>query len=215
MRRGFALLVFLASAAFLAYEYVGRPEHPLPPPPPVMNQAEPGPVFQEADVKRIRLSLQDGDPGVRWSAAQLLYNIRDPQLGPLLDKMISEDPDPDVRIKIVGMMKGREDVMRLGGLVRALSDTDKGVRLQALSSLGDIGDPSVATWVTSLLKDPEVDVRVAALQTLEKFQDKRKKEFHVLAEKLKKDYEDALRREAIRNGTAQPLDNLTPDFNSK
>jgi|GEM_PF-1824752 len=213
MRRGFALVVVLASSSFLAYEYVGRKEKPLTPPPPVMNQAEPGPVFVEADIKRIRASLQDGDPGVRWSAAQLLYNIRDPQLGPELDKMIAEDPDPDVRMKIVGMLKGREDLLRLGGLVRALSDTDKGVRLQALQSLGDIGDPSVATWVTALLKDPEVDVRVEALKTLGRFQDKRKKEFHALAEKLKKDYEEALRREAIRNGTLQTPDNLTPDFN--
>jgi HEAT repeat protein len=213
MRRGFALVVLVVSAAYLLYEYKKPQERPLPPPPPVMDQPDPGPVFSDADVRRVRQSLKDGDPGVRWTAAQLLYNIRDPQLGPLLDKMIAEDPDPEVRIKVVGMMKGREDLVRLGGLVRALSDTDKGVRLQALDSLGAIGDPSVASWVTALLKDPEVEVRVAALQTLGKFQDKRKKEFHELADKLKKDYEDALRREAIRNGTAQPLDNLTPDFN--
>jgi hypothetical protein len=213
MRRGFALLVLVSAGGYLVYAYRARPEpEPLPPPPPVMA-AEPAMVFSEVDAQRIRLSLQDPDPGVRWSAAQLLYSIRDPQLGPLLDKMIAEDPDPDVRMKVVGMMKNREDVMRLGGLVRALGDTDKGVRLQALSSLGDIGDPSVATWVTALLKDPEVEVRVAALQTLGKFQDKRKKEFHALAQKLKSDYEEALRREAIRKGTAQPLDSLTPDFN--
>jgi HEAT repeat protein len=213
MRRGLALIVFLAAGGFLAHAYRHPSSDPLPAPPPVIEQPEPGPVFADAEVRRIRLSLQDGDPGVRWTAAQLLYNIRDPQLGPLLDKMIAEDPDPEVRMKVVGLLKGREDLVRLGGLVRALGDTDKGVRLQALATLGDIGDPSVASWVTALLKDPEVEVRVAALQTLGRFQDKRKKEFHLLADKLKKDYEDALRREALRNGTAQPLDSLTPDFN--
>src|SRR5258708_16638807 len=50
-------------------------------------------------------------------------------------------------------------------------------------------DPSVVTWVTALLKDPEPDVRIAALQTLGRFQDKRRLEFEALTEKLKKDYE--------------------------
>ena len=30
-------------------------------------------------------------------ALQLLFNIRDPQLGPSLEKMLTEDPDPEVR----------------------------------------------------------------------------------------------------------------------
>jgi HEAT repeat protein len=135
---------------------------------------------------------------VRWAAVQLLYNIHDPQLGPLLERMIADDPDPELRIKIVGLMKGREDLVRLGGLVKGLSDVDKSVRIASLQALGDIGDPSVVTWVTALLKDPEPDVKIAALQTLGRFQDKRRQEFDALADKLKKDYEEALRHAAAR-----------------
>jgi HEAT repeat protein len=207
-RRALAFIVFLAAAGYLGYEYLRKPPPALPPPPPVLEQPDPGPVFAESDIEKIRLSLKDGDPGVRLSAAQLLYNIHDPQLGPLLDKMIAEDPDPEVRMKVISLVQGRADLVRLGGLVRGLSDTDKDVRIKALSALGDIGDPSVATWVTSLLKDPEPDVRIAALVTLGRFQDKRKKEFHELAEKLKRDYEESLRRAAERDGTARiiPVD---------
>jgi len=189
MRRLLALVVFLGAAAYLIHEYLKPAPRPLPPPPPVVEEPDPGPMFSEADVARIRASLKDGDSNVRWSAAQLLYSIRDPQLGPLLEQMIAEDPDPEVRIKVIGLMKGREDLVRLGGLVRALSDTDKDVRIKALQAIGDVGDPSVATWVTALLKDPEPEVKIAALETLGRFQDRRKKEFKALAEKLKKDYE--------------------------
>ncbi len=215
MRRAFALIVLLASGGFLVREYLQPPEQPLAAPPPAIAQSDPGPVFSEAELKRIRMSIVDGDPGVRWSAAQLLFSIHDPQLGPILDKMIAEDPDPNVRIKVIGLMKGREALLRLGGLVRALGDTDKGVRLQALKALGDIGDPSVAGWVTALLKDPEPDVRIAALQTLGRFQDKRKQEFRELADKLKRDYEAALRRKALREGTATIVDTNATDLNVK
>lgn len=199
MSKAFALVVFLAAAAYLAREYMQpAAPPPLPAEPPAVAPKEPGPAFSEVEVAKIRQSLTDPDPSVRWAAVQLLYNVRDPKLGPLLEKMISDDPDPEVRIKIVGMMKGREELVRLGGLVKGLQDFDKSVRIASLSALGDIGDPSVVTWVTALLKDPEPEVRIAALQTLGRFQDKRKEEFRALADKLKKDYEEALRRAAAR-----------------
>jgi HEAT repeat protein len=195
-----AFAVFLAAAGFLAYQYRRPPQAPPMAAEPLASVTphEIGPVFSEEEVEKVRHSLQDGDPSVRWAAAQLLYSVHDPQLGGLLEKMIAMDPDPDVRIKIVGLMKGREDLVRLGGLVKGLRDVDKDVRIASLNALGDIGDPSVVTWVTALLKDPEPEVRIAALQTLGRFQDKRRIEFEELSEKLKKDYEEALRHAAAR-----------------
>jgi HEAT repeat protein len=200
MNKLFALFVFLAAGAFLAHQYLRPPQPPpLPAEPPA--SADPrqlAPVFSEVEVAKVRQSLQDGDPTVRWAAVQLLYSIHDPQLGALLEKMIAEDPDADLRIKIVGLMKGNEDLMRLGGLVKGLRDVDMSVRIASLKALGDIGDPSVVTWVTALLKDPEPEVRIAALQTLGRFQDKRRKEFDALTDKLRKDYEEALRHAEAR-----------------
>ena len=200
MAKLFALVVFLAAAAFLAHEYTRPPQAPPLPaePPAAVTPRDLGPIFSEAEVGKVRTSLLDGDPNVRWAAVQLLFSIHDPQLGLLLEKMIAEDPDPDLRIKIVGLMKGREDVARLGALVKGLRDVDMNVRIASLRALGDIGDPSVVTWVTALLKDPEPDVRIAALQTLGRFQDKRRLEFQALSVKLKKDYEEALRHAAAR-----------------
>lgn len=199
MSRLIAFIVFLAAGGYLWREYSRPPAPPpLPAEPPAVAAPDPGSVFTEVDAQKVRMSLLDADPNVRWAAAQLLYNVRDPQLGPLLEKMISEDPDADLRIKIVGMMKGREDLIRLGGLVKGLHDVDKSVRIASLTALGDIGDPSVVTWVTALLKDPEPEVKIAALQTLGRFQEKRVQEFRALADKLRLDYEEALRRAAAR-----------------
>jgi HEAT repeat protein len=200
MTKFFAFVVFLAAGAFLAREYF-RPKQapPLPAEPPAAAVPhDPAPIFPEAEVEKVRQSLKDGDPTVRFAAVQLLYSIHDPQLGELLEKMIAEDPDAELRIKIVGLMKGNEDMMRLGGLIKGLRDVDMTVRIASLKALGDIGDPSVVTWVTALLRDPEPEVRIAALQTLGRFQEKRRKEFAALSEKLKRDYEEALRHAAAR-----------------
>ena len=196
MSRPVALAVFLVSSGFLAYQYRPVRRRSAPTPPRSAAMIEPAPLFTGNEIERMRASLQDPSPDVRWAAAQLLFNIRDPRLGEILDKMVSDDPDAGVRIKIVGLMKGREDWVRLGGLVKGLSDVEKSVRIASLSAIGDIGDPSVSTWVTALLKDPEPDVRIAALRTLGRFQDKRLDDFRALAEKLRKDYENALRHEA-------------------
>lgn len=190
------LLIFLGAASFLIWDHM-RPEREAQAPPPAVAQ-HPEPAFGEDAVKKVRLSLQDADSSVRWAAIQLLFNIRDPQLGPLLEKMLIEDPDPEVRMKVASLFKGRKDLSRLGALVRGLSDVDASVRTASLQALGDIGDPSVAIWVTALLKDAEPDVRIEALRTLGRFQDKRKADFQALADKLRIDYEEAIRRAAAR-----------------
>ena len=198
MNRLVMLLVFLGAAGFLVWDHLHPPREAVAPPPPPAIVQLPGPVFAEEEIKKVRLSLQDADSSVRWAAIQLLFNIRDPQLGPILEKMLAEDPDPEVRMKVVGLFRGREDISRLGALVRGLADTDPSVRIASLQALGDIGDPSVAVWVTAVLKDAEPNVRIEALRTLGRFQDKRKAEFKALADKLKADYEDAVRRAAAR-----------------
>lgn len=198
MNRLAMLFIFLGAGTFLVWDHLHTDRTPQAPPPPPAIVQQPGPVFSEDEIKKVRLSLQDADASVRWAAIQLLFNIRDPQLGASLEKMLTEDPDPDVRMKVVGLFKGREDLSRLGALVRGLSDYDANVRMASLRALGDIGDPSVVIWITALLRDVEPEVRIEALRTLGRFQDKRKAEFKALADKLRADYEDAVRRAAAR-----------------
>lgn len=192
------LLVFIGAGTFLIWDRINPIRGDLAPPPPPAAAQLPVSVFSEGEIQKVRLSLQDADPGVRWAAIQLLFNIRDPQIGPVVERLLTEDPDAEVRLKIVALFRGQEGLARLGPLVRGLSDIDQTVRLASLQALGDIGDPSVSTWVTALLRDVEPDVRIEALRTLGRFQDKRKADFKALAEKLRKDYEEAVRLAAAR-----------------
>lgn len=198
MPRALTLAVFLAAVGFLVWDrmHPAAPP-PAPAPPPAATLADSAPVFTDAELAKMRASLQDADPEVRWAAVQLLFNIRDPRVGPLVERMLSEDPDPELRVKIISLYKGRE-MSRLGPLVRGLQDAEAPVRLASLRALGDIGDPSVTVWVVALLRDVEPEVRIEALRTLGRFQDKRKEEFKALAEKLRADYEEAVRRSAGR-----------------
>jgi HEAT repeat protein len=201
MSKLISLIIALAAAGYLLSQYRRPPAPPpLPAEPPAASPTrDMGPAFSEAELEKVRRSLKDGDSTVRWTAAQLLFSIHDPKLGGLLEKMIAEDPDPELRLKIVTLLKGREGASaRMGGLVRGLSDVDKSVRIASLNALGDIGDPSVVTWVTALLKDPEPEVRIAVLQTLGRFDEKRRADFAALQDKLKNDYEEALRRAELR-----------------
>ena len=191
-------IVFIAAASFLVWDRLApNPIGLAPPTPPALDQI-PISTFPDAEIRKVRLSLQDADPDVRWAAIQLLFNIHDPQIAPTLERLIVEDSDPGVRMKIVALYKGHEELARLGPMIRGLNDPDKDVRLASLQALGDIGDPSITTWVTALLRDIEPEVRVAALHTLGRFQEKRAAEFKELAERLRKDYEEAVRRTARR-----------------
>lgn len=195
MNRLLALVVFCAAFAFLVWDRRRAAEEQVaPPPPPAVDLPAPKPVFTEDELRKVRRSLEDADAEVRWTAAQVLYNIRDPQAVKLLENLLANDPDAELRMKVVRLLRDREDSARLGALVGSLRDPEKSVRIASLQALGDIGDPSVVTWVTSLLRDAEPEVRIEALKAISKFQEKRKKQFDELAAKLKKDYEDAVRR---------------------
>jgi HEAT repeat protein len=195
MNRLLTLVVFGAALAFLIWDRKHEAQEAVaPPPPPAISIPAPKPVFSEEELRKVRRSLQDADADVRWTAAQLLYNIRDPQAVKLLEGLLAQDPDPELRMKVVRLLRDRDDSARLSVLVASLRDTEKNVRIASLQALGDIGDPSVVTWVTALLKDAEPEVRIEALKTLAKFQEKRKEEFDLLAQKLKRDYEAAVRR---------------------
>ena len=197
MNRPALLLVFLGSGAFLVWDFK-HPQRPavVAPPPPAAAQL--GPVFSDEEIHKVRFSLQDSNPAVRWAAIQLLFNIHDPQLESNIEKMLTDDPDPEVRVKVIGLLKGHEQRYRLGVLVRSLGDVDPAVRMASLQTLGEIGDPTVTVWITAALRDVEPEVRIEALRTLGRFQDKRKAEFKALADKLRLDYEEAVRRAAAR-----------------
>jgi HEAT repeat protein len=194
-----AIAVLVLSAGYLLRAYLTPPPAPPPPPPPSAAQ-EAGdalPVLSPREIERVRASLKDQSPDVRWAAVRLLHGVHDPQLDASLREMLARDPDPDLRVKIVGLLGRDAGDARLATLIQGLDDADPSVRVASLKAIGEIGDPSATPWVVERLRDAEPDVRIEALKTLGRFQDKRKAEYRAMAKELRKDYEAALKHKSV------------------
>jgi len=196
MRWIFALVIIAASSIYLYFQYFAltAPPPPPPSPPALVQKGEPAPFLSASELKSVRLSTEDGDSGVRWSAIELLFTIKDPESLRILEKAVSEDPDPEVRMKAVHLLNMGGTSRQVPGLIKALNDLDKDVRIAALKALADIADPAAAPWVAALLKDPESEVKTEALHTLGKFQDKRQKDFELMTDQLRLQYEAAVKK---------------------
>lgn len=191
-------LILIGGSAFFLYTRFNQKEIQEPqrevPAPMALAKQDPQPFLTVEELKKVRKSVRDGDPGVRWSALELLFTFRDPQSVKLLEKAIAEDPDPDLRLKAIRLLSANPNAERVPALVRGLTDVEKDVRLASLEALGNLGDASASPWVVEALKDPEADVKRAALNTLGKFQEKRKREFQELSDKLRVQYETAVKK---------------------
>ncbi len=197
MRWILAVVVLAVSGGFLYYEYrqMNAPVAQTPAAPPAVSLKDaPSPFLSLQEVENVRRSLKDGDSGIRWAAVELLYTIKDSESIAVLEKTVTDDPDPEMRMKAVALLNQGGSSRQVPGLIKALSDIEMPVRIAALRSLGEIADPAAAPYVSALLKDPENEVRSEALKTLGRFEDRRLQEFQRLTEDLRRHYEAAVRK---------------------
>lgn len=190
--------LFVAGTVFL----LSHPKHEAPATPepqPMLENPAPLPVIQPQELEKVRRSLSDADPSVRWAAIELLYTLKDPSVIELIEKTVESDSDGDIRLKGVQLLRSGGTSLTLPALLKGLKDIEKPVRLASLQAIGDLGDPAAIPAVTDLLKDIEPEVRVEALHTLGRFQERRKKDFQILADRLRRDYEAAVRRKRGQN----------------
>lgn len=194
MRWAVAVLLLAGSSLYLYRRYEAERRPPPPEAPAAVLQSEPRPFLSEEELGKIRRSAVDGEPGVRSAALELLFMLKDPEILPILEKVMKDDPEAEIRLKAVRLLSQKSDHATLQVLIKGLQDNEKEVRTASLRSLGQIGDPAAAHWVTAALRDFEPEVRMEALHTLGLFQEKRVAEYNVLAEKLRRDYETAVKR---------------------
>lgn len=192
-----AMAVLAASSYYLYVRYLGLVV--APPAPPVKAVAPvvkpPRPFLGAEDIKKVRGSTAHYDPGVRWTALELLYRLGDPEAVKYIEKAVASDPDPELRLKAVKLLGSRLGPAPVHTLVRGLKDFDKSIRLASLDALAAIGEPAAIPWIMeTATKDYEPEVRAAALRALGKFQDKRRQEFDELAVRLRQQYEAAVER---------------------
>lgn len=197
MRWIFSTLLLAGSAYFLFSRYAAlNTPAPLEPvervaPPLVL----PRPFLPPADLEKVRANITHHDPGVRWTALELLYTMGDPESYHHLERAVAKDLDSEIRMKAVKLLGSGTGAGRVPGLARALRDREPEIRMEALEGLEKLGEPSAARWVAlAAVKDIDPAIRARALKVLSKFQDKRTKDFEDLTERLRKDHEAAVEK---------------------
>ena len=194
MRWVLAMALIAASSFFLYREYLEQKALP-PPAPKAAEPVKKEPFLPAADIEKVRKTASDPDPGVRWTSMRLLFMLGDAGSLERLQDAVAKDPDVDLRLKAVKLLQDNKGLASMQGLVAALRDPDKDVRLASVKALAEVGEAAAAPSVSAVAaKDNEPDVRVEALRTLEALQDKRLQQFYALAEKLRKDYEEAVEK---------------------
>ncbi|MBI3550459.1 MAG: HEAT repeat domain-containing protein [Elusimicrobia bacterium] len=198
------ILLALTLIGGLAYLYQAKnrpiPTAPLPPPP--ILKMPPTSALSPEEIERVRQSTKDSDASVRWAAIELLYRLHDPQAIEILENMLALDTEKNVRRNALNMLRTTPKPTAIKDLLLALNDQEKDIRISALLALGEIGDATIAPHVSKLLIDLEPEVRLQALHALGRFQEQKAQQYKTLADKLKAQYDDSVRR-ANQDG-AQP-----------
>lgn len=195
MRWLVSLLLIGGSSFFLYTRFKAQGAPALPAPiSAAPAAADSRPFLSTEELKSVLKSARDAQPGVRWSALELLFTLRHPSSVKLLERAITEDPDPELRMKAIKLMSSVPNPDRVPALVRGISDTDKDVRVASLKALGEMADASASPWIVGALRDPEPEVKQAALKALGLLHEKRKAQFKELSDRLRVQYETAVKK---------------------
>lgn len=108
----------------------------------------------------------DPSEKVRWTAVELLYRTDDPNITKILMTVMSRDPDPGVKTRIIDMVSADKDKQSLKIIAVAIKDFNKEVRLAALRNLKKFNYPEAIPIISRALNDEEQDVKLAAMDTL-------------------------------------------------
>jgi len=126
---------------------------------------------RDAPVRTLLPFLEDTAVSFRWRAAYTLGRVRAPAAASRLTAAL-RDPDPGVRAMAArGLTRSYVDSAGLAPgtvaalLARAASDQDLRVRINALRSLADFRDSSLASRIVPLIDDPVPSVQVQAVMT--------------------------------------------------
>ncbi len=114
--------------------------------------------------------LQHADADVRIQAVLLIESFGDPRcVGNLLQML--RDPDWWLRIMVCETLGRLKDPRVIPSLQQMLFDADS--KWAAIDAIGSLGGDAALTCLAGLLKDPQVEVRLAAVTALRKTQDAR------------------------------------------
>jgi twitching motility protein PilT len=108
-------------------------------------------------------NFKNPDADVRAQAVALVEAYANPQTTPHLVALL-RDPDWWVRIAVCEALGRIKDVQALGALKEQLADSDS--KFAAIEAIGKIGTAASLAVLAPLLRDPQTEVRQAAVEAL-------------------------------------------------
>jgi cyclophilin family peptidyl-prolyl cis-trans isomerase/HEAT repeat protein len=148
-----------------------------------LTQADPAPATSQILVEAWRLGPEapvnallpyadDTVPSTRWRAMYSLGRLRAPAASSQLIGALRADDAGTRVVAARALVRDYAVSAKLsaattsGLLARSLDDTDAGVRINALRSIGSYRDSSLSATVAAKIGDPDLNVRVQAASTL-------------------------------------------------
>jgi HEAT repeat protein len=133
------------------------------PPPADLERRSPDDDYDYQDPEDLALALEglkNPDPEER-SDAVLDIEPEGPGLQYLLE-VVTDDPDPEVRIAAVSQLGDSESPEAITGMLTALNDANSEVILEAIDGLEYSADQNAIGNLEKLLQHPDPEVREAA-----------------------------------------------------
>lgn len=117
-------------------------------------------------------TLSDANAAVRVAAANSLGSLGDPRAIAALAKALREDADARVREAAAHALGEIDDSRAVAPLLEALkSERVAKVREKIVHALGEIDDPAAVAGISTVVKDPSVNVRREAVWALGELED--------------------------------------------
>ncbi|MCC5620316.1 HEAT repeat domain-containing protein [Nostoc sp. CHAB 5715] len=116
------------------------------------------------------LEDEDTEEELRWYAARTLGEFQHPEAIAPLVELLKTDEDEELKA-IAATALGQMGTVAITSLTELLADED--TRLLAVRSLSYIGLPETITPLLSVVQDPQVAIRTAAIEALSSFHDER------------------------------------------
>ncbi|MEW5951371.1 MAG: HEAT repeat domain-containing protein [Elusimicrobiota bacterium] len=119
-------------------------------------------------VSTLRGLTEDTNEKVRISAVELLWQMQDPESPKLIKKMLENETETSVKIKIIELISRDKTRLSLKLLAEALKNYDKDTRVKAAEVLGEYATEDAIKTLNGALNDYDEEVKLKALESVNK-----------------------------------------------
>lgn len=128
--------------------------------------------LSKTTISILRKLTNDVNPNVRFSAIELLWQLKDRDIVKIIKNSFETETETEVKLKILEMLSREKSRLSLRLIAYALKDYDKQVRLKTCEIMKDFIDKETIDLLTPALKDYDDDVRQKAMESIKDIKSK-------------------------------------------